>query len=222
MASQAGGTDVVYFCARVAVVHDLTWKTQRLFAGHDDDIKSMAFHLKSDMVATGQVRLFHKHPPRAFLRANNNPPSQQLGPHRAFSRQAQSVFQSRRRELFLVVCVAYRVSIGTVCVALRNASPDATLAGGQGRHRVRVVRTNVHRGGAAADGRAALGGGARLLAVRRQPRDGRRRHAPHGVCVNSTQACVLILPRLCVDPTQVCVIPTQVCFNPTQVCIDPT
>ena len=55
---QAGGEDVIYFAARVAVVHDLTWKTQRLFTGHDDDIKSMAFHLQSGMVATGQVRPF--------------------------------------------------------------------------------------------------------------------------------------------------------------------
>jgi hypothetical protein len=56
---QAGGEDVIYFVARVAVVHDLTWKTQRLFIGHDDDIKSMAFHLKTGMVATGQVRPRH-------------------------------------------------------------------------------------------------------------------------------------------------------------------
>lgn len=46
--------EVAYFVAAVAVLYNVEEKAQRHYAGHTDDIKSMALHPNRLLIATGQ------------------------------------------------------------------------------------------------------------------------------------------------------------------------
>uniref|UniRef100_A0A2P2I0X4 Echinoderm microtubule-associated protein-like 2 n=1 Tax=Hirondellea gigas TaxID=1518452 RepID=A0A2P2I0X4_9CRUS len=48
--------EVVYFTAGVAIIYNVELNTQRYFAQHTDDIKSLAVHPDGETVATGQLK----------------------------------------------------------------------------------------------------------------------------------------------------------------------